>query len=164
MKQPNLSAVAVSTIAALATAVAAAAGSADVPYPDGYRNWTHVKSMVIEQGHPLHAPFGGLHHLYANEEAMAGYRSGDFPDGAVLVFDLLVADAADHAITEGSRKLVGVMHKDRNRYPETGGWGFEGFAGDSKTERLVKGDPVQACYGCHTSQAATGYVFSRYRD
>jgi len=40
-------------------------------------------------GYPLHAAFGGLHHLYANATALAGYRSGRFDDGAVIVFGLL---------------------------------------------------------------------------
>jgi hypothetical protein len=31
-----------------------------VPYPEGYRAWRHVKSMLIEPGHPLYAAFGGL--------------------------------------------------------------------------------------------------------
>jgi len=51
------------------------------PYPEGHRNWTHVKSMVIEKGHPLYEAFGGIHHLYANKQALEGYRSGKFPAG-----------------------------------------------------------------------------------
>ncbi|MCX7901844.1 MAG: cytochrome P460 family protein, partial [Burkholderiaceae bacterium] len=102
------------------------AAAADVPYPEGYRNWTHVKSMVIEAGHPLYEAFGGIHHIYANAKAISGYRSGKFPDGAVIVFDLLEAKRADHAVTEGARKVVGVMHKDAKKYAATGGWGFEG--------------------------------------
>ena len=101
------------------------AADPEVPYPEGYRAWHHVKSMVIEDGHPLFAAFGGIHHLYANAKAVQGYRSGSFPDGAVIVFDLLEAHAADNAITEGARKVVGVMHKDAKAYPTTGGWGFE---------------------------------------
>ncbi|MER3451425.1 MAG: cytochrome C, partial [Thermus sp.] len=30
-------------------------------YPKGFRAWTHVKSMVIEPGHPLYETFGGQH-------------------------------------------------------------------------------------------------------
>lgn len=37
------------------------ASDSGVPYPQGYRAWQHVKSMVIEPGHPLHASFGGMH-------------------------------------------------------------------------------------------------------
>lgn len=150
---------------AVIIAVAAAAVAAGVvPYPEGYRNWHHVKSMVIEPGHPLYASFGGIHHLYANDQAMEGYRTGKFPDGSVIVFDLLTATSADHAITEGERKIVGVMLKDARKFAATGGWGFEGFAGNSKTERAVGSKAAEACFGCHAAQKSNDYVFSRYRD
>lgn len=150
-------------IAAVVTGAAISADSAAVPYPDGYRAWRHVKSMVIEPGHALHASFGGIHHLYANDKAMKGYESGHFPDGAVIVFDLLEAVAADSAVTEGTRKVVGVMHRDARKYAATGGWGFEGFAGDSQTERAVGDKAATACFSCHAPQQAHDYVFSRYR-
>jgi Cytochrome P460 len=134
-----------------------------VPYPTNYRSWTHVKSMVIEPGHPLHASFGGIHHLYANDQAMQGYREGRFPDGAVIVFDLLEAPASGNAITEGARKVVGVMHRDSKKHAATGGWGFEGFAADSKTSRVVGSESATACFACHQSQRAREYVFSSYR-
>lgn len=141
--------------------VARAADS--VPYPAGYRDWTHVKSMVIQDGHPLYDSFGGIHHLYANEKALQGYRTGRFPDGAVIVFDLLAAVGADNAITEGPRKVVGVMHKDSRRYASTGGWGFEGFAGDSTSERVVGDQAATACFACHEARKANDYVFSEIR-
>jgi hypothetical protein len=143
--------------------VAWAADPAPVPYPAGYRDWHHVKSMVINPGHPLYASFGGIHHLYANKQAVAGYQKGKFPDGAVIVFDLLEAKSADNAVTEGPRKVVGVMRKDSKAYKETGGWGFEGFKGDSKTERAVGKNAAAACYQCHTSQKDKDYVFSALR-
>ncbi|PIQ36240.1 MAG: cytochrome C [Lysobacterales bacterium CG17_big_fil_post_rev_8_21_14_2_50_64_11] len=140
------------------------AADPEVPYPEGYRAWHHVKSMVIEDGHPLFAAFGGIHHLYANAKAVQGYRSGSFPDGAVIVFDLLEAHAADNAITEGARKVVGVMHKDAKAYPTTGGWGFEGFAGGAPSTRAVGSNAATACFACHAPQQAQGYVFSTLRD
>jgi mono/diheme cytochrome c family protein len=84
-----------------------AASPGAVPYPEGYRAWQHVKSMVIGAGQPLFASFGGIHHLYANKAAMTGFRTGTFPDGSVIVFDLLEASTADGATTEGARKVVG---------------------------------------------------------
>ena len=120
--------------------------------------------MVIEAGHPLYDSFGGIHHLYANAKAIVGYASGRFPDGAVIVFDLLEAKAADHAVTEGVRKLIGVMEKDSARFATTGGWGFEGFAGDSRTERLVGDAAETACFACHQARAAQAYVLSELRD
>ncbi len=47
----------------LLASVGMAADTAEVAWPEGYRAWRHVKSMVIEAGHPLHAAFGGIHHI-----------------------------------------------------------------------------------------------------
>ncbi|MDP1692524.1 MAG: cytochrome P460 family protein [Burkholderiaceae bacterium] len=150
--------------AALAAAAPAfAADPAPVPYPEGYRQWTHVKSMVINPGHPLFDAFGGIHHLYANKGAVQGYRAGKFPDGAVIVFDLLEAKTADNAVQEGARKVVGVMRKDARKYKATGGWGFEGFKGDSKTERAVGANAATACFQCHAPQKSSDFVFSTFR-
>lgn len=46
-----------------------------VAYPEGYREWRHVKSMVIARGHPLFDAFGGIHHIYANPPAVKGYAT-----------------------------------------------------------------------------------------
>jgi hypothetical protein len=134
-----------------------------VDYPDGYRSWTHIKSMVLHSGHPLENPFKGIHHVYGNDKAVDGTQTGKFNDGSILVFDLLEYQTQDNASTEGDRVLVGVMVKDSARYPSTGGWGFEGFKGNSHTERLVS-DGGQSCYGCHTSQKDHEYVFSHWRE
>ncbi len=45
------------------TVGAASAQTAAVPYPEGYRDWHHVKSMIINPGHGLYDAFGGIHHL-----------------------------------------------------------------------------------------------------
>lgn len=140
------------------------AADPQVPYPAGYRDWHHVKSMVIEQGHPLFGAFGGIHHLYANPKAMQGYKAGKFPDGSVIVFDLLEANRKDNAVTEGPRKVLGVMHKDARKYAATGGWGFEGFAGGDPRKRVLEGNAASACFACHASQKDHDYVFSRLRD
>ncbi len=134
-----------------------------VPYPDGYRNWVHVKSMVIFPGHALEDPFGGIHHVYANEKAVSGLKSGKYQDGSVLAFDLLEYIEGGNALQEGKRKLVGVMEKNSSKYSATGGWGFEGFAGKSKTERLTN-DGGKSCFDCHASKKSTDYVFSKLRD
>jgi hypothetical protein len=154
---------AISAAAAITAGAFALAATPEVAYPANYRDWTHVKSMVIEPGHALHSAFGGIHHLYANDKALQGYRNGKFPDGAVIVFDLLETDSANHAISEGKRKVVGVMQRDAAKFAATGGWGFEGFAGDSKTERVVGANAATACYGCHTARKPNEYVFSSYR-
>jgi hypothetical protein len=119
--------------------------------------------MIIEPGHPLAGLVEGLHHIYANPKAMAGYRAGKFADGAVIVFDLLTPVHGDKAVTEGARKAVIVMQKDARAYADTGGWGFEVFAGDSRTERKVGAAAKEACFACHTAQKSRDYVFSELR-
>lgn len=142
---------------------ASMAAAADVPYPTGYRGWQHVKSMVLQKGHPLFDAFGGIHHIYANKKAMAGYQTGQWPDGAVIVFDLLEANTDGGALTEGPRKVVGVMHRNSKLYKETGGWGYEGFKGDSTTDRAVGANALKACHSCHLGQKDKGFVFSSTR-
>ncbi|GBD27236.1 hypothetical protein HRbin30_02581 [bacterium HR30] len=142
-----------------------AADPPQVPYPSGWRSWTHMKTMAITSDqHPLFAAFGGIHHIYVNSVGLKAAKSGGpYPDGSVLVFDLLEWTESGGAYTEGARKLIGVMHKDSKKYKATGGWGFEGFkAGDPK-ERLVT-DPVNQCYNCHSAQKEKDFVFSQYRQ
>lgn len=150
---------------AVATAIAGSAVAvADKPvaYPEGYRHWTHVKSLVLLPGHALENPFGGIHHVYANDKAVKGLESGKYADGSVFVFDLLEYAEKDHAGSEGARKLVGVMQMKAKQYAATGGWGYEGFKADSRTERLVT-DGGASCHSCHSSQKEKGYVFSAMR-
>ena len=142
----------------------AESGTPAVDYPAGYRQWPHVKSMVIwSDKHPLFGAFGGMHHIYANADAMRAYtKGGKFPDGSVIVFDLLEAKDENGAWVGGERKFIGVMRKNASRWKTTGGWGFEGFKGDSRTERMVT-DPQQQCFGCHQSQQKNDFVYSGYR-
>jgi Cytochrome P460 len=135
----------------------------EVPYPVGYRMWTHVKTALIGTQSPAFESFGGLHHIYANEKAMEGYRTGRFPDGSVLVFELLETRENTGVTTEGPRKRVGVMVKNSKQYAETGGWGYESFQGDSQTERRLNAQSRMACYKCHEPQKDRDYVFSEFR-
>lgn len=148
---------------ALAAATGIAQAAEPIAYPTDYRDWTHVKSMAIHEGHPLADPFLGLHHIYANEAARAGLASGEYADGAAFAFDQLAFVTEDSASTEGDRVLIGLMVKDRARFPDTGGWGFEGWRGDSRDERLVS-DGGAGCFGCHTQVQDQDYIFTRWRD
>ncbi len=143
--------------------LSAHAGDTTVPYPQEYRQWLHVKSMIIEPGHALANPFQGIHHVYANQKAQTGLENGKYPNGSILVFDLLAYEHNDKSIQEKERKLIGVMVKDDNLYKNTGGWGFEGFAGNSRSKRLVT-DNGAACFSCHTAQKGHDYVFSITRQ
>lgn len=150
-------------------AIVVAAGSAmavnqngEVDYPSGYRSWQHVKTMIIQPGHALEDPFGGIHHIYGNAKAMIGIKDGSYETGAVFVFDLLDYDDSNKTIVETGRKRIDVMQYDADLFPDTGGWGYETFVGDSTTERLDQNVSAN-CYACHKSARASNYVFSQYR-
>lgn len=137
--------------------------ASEVPYPEGYRKWTHVKSLELKEKHPLFKDFGGLHHVYVNDTGLAALKAGGaYPDGTTFVFDLLDVKNSPEATAEGARKVLGVMYKNQSAFGESKGWGFEGFKGDSR-ERLVAGKHM-TCFGCHATEAKTDYVFSKYRE
>jgi hypothetical protein len=145
------------------TQVAGATQAGAVAYPDGYRNWAHVKSALVSTRHPDFEELGGFRHIYANAQALVGYRGGVFPDGSVIVVDWLEGREENGMFTESRRRRLDVMVKDRSRFPRTGGWGFERFDGDSRIERTVTSAAAQ-CFACHSGQGARDLVFSTLRE
>ena len=135
---------------------------APVAYPDGYRNWAHVKSGLVSPAHTRFASIGGFQHIYANPEGMSGYRTRSFPEGSIVVFDWLEMKDNQGAFEEGPRRQVDVMVKDSLRFATTGGWGFQRFVGNSKTELAVTPTPQQ-CFSCHDKLKKDGLVLSSYR-
>lgn len=132
-----------------------------VPYPEGYRLWTHIKTAVVEPASPAFRKFGGFHHIYANKTALEGYKTGHYSDGSVIVFDVFEAIDTSALLLEGRRRQIDVMVRDSVKYATTGGWGFEEFSGDSKTERTVKETAPTTCFSCHAT--AKNLVFSQWR-
>ena len=146
----------------VALAITGSANSADtVPYPESFRTWSHVKSGVIGPQHKNFASLGGLHHVYANKEAMAGYKTRQFPEQSVIVFEWLEWAEKDGAILEGPRRQIDVMAKDSKRYAQTGGWGFQRFVKD--TRELAAAPTPQDCFACHNKLKEDGLVLSKYR-
>lgn len=131
-----------------------------VPYPEGYRAWTHVKTYIVGPKSPAFKFIGGFNHVYANEIAMIGYRTGHFPNGSVIVSDVMQAKEDSVDVREGPRHHLDVMVKDSIKYSDAGGWRFEQFQGDSKTRLLTP--PIRAiCTNCHAKEK--DMVFGAYR-
>ena len=134
-----------------------------VAYPDEYRTWTHVKSTLISPAHRTFANTGGFQHIYANTEAMVGYRTRTFPEGSIVVFDWIEMRDKDGAFEEGPRRQLDVMVRDTQRFASTGGWGFQRFVKDSRTEVATTPSPAQ-CFACHDNLQKDGLILSRYRQ
>ena len=136
-----------------------------VPYPDGFRSWTHVKSLVVGPDHESFSKRGGIHHYYANDKAVAGYRSGTFQDGSIIVDEAVFTNdgegRTDGLVFEGERRFLDVMVKDGRRFDRTAGWGYEHFDREETTGRLSVSDQA-TCSACH-AKAPTDHVFSRLR-
>lgn len=140
------------------------ATDAAIAFPDGYTRWTHIKSGLINPGHPGYARFGGLHHIYANEQALAGYRNRNFDDGSILIYDLFETRATtDGSIDQGPRRHIDVMVKDSGRYGDTGGWGYAEFAAGARDDHLGPGQRA-GCANCHANAKDRGHVFSELQD
>jgi len=140
-----------------------AAPDSTVPYPNGYRKWVHVGTTLVGPQSPFFASSGGIHHIYANEKAVKGYETGTFPDGSIVVFDLLDTKELNGATIEGRRKRLDVMVKDAQRFPSTGGWGFERFLGDTETNPALTAEQKANCFSCHEKRKGQDYVFSTLR-
>jgi hypothetical protein len=135
---------------------------ARVPYPAGYRSWPVVKSTLVGPQSRLYAVRGGFHHFYANPQAMEGYRTGTFPDGALIVDEGVYAVESDGVTREGERRSVEVMHKDRSVYKTTDGWGFERFEAENQVGSASL-EARTACHKCHQTKRDKDYVFSVFR-
>jgi hypothetical protein len=147
------------TVAATISHVA----DSDVPYPENFRKWTHIKTGYVGKENPNFNINGGFHHIYGNEKAMQGYLSGNFPEGSIIAFDVIEGLVqVSSNIKEGNRRHVDVMVKDSTKYNATGGWGYEEFNGDSKTQKNTTPVIQTQCFNCHASQK--DYVFSELRN
>lgn len=136
-----------------------------MPYPEGFREWTHIKTTLTGFGNVPQKKFDGFHHIYANDKAMAGYQTGQFPDGAIIVFDKHEVDSSAVEIKPGKRKFINVMYKNSNAFKDTGGWGFEEFTAESRTEGRLTVQRQQNCFNsCHAAQKKTDFVFTRFKE
>jgi hypothetical protein len=132
-----------------------------VGYPDGYRRWTHIKSGV---NGAAYGPYEGMYHVYGNAKALQGYRSGRFPDGAMLVFDLHRVQAESNVTQAAERKFIDVMQKDARRFPSTSGWGYEEFTGGDRDHRVIPPDAMTRCSSCHTAKQSADSVITQFQD
>ena len=149
------------------SAISTISADEEVPFPNGFRDWFVVNSMIVTKDSPIFGQIGGMHIIYVNAKGLPTLKSGGpfpYPDGTVFADDVHEFSVKDGSYVEGSKKAVTVMVKDMKKYPTTGGWGFQVWAGGNPSKPLVQdsADAVQACFVCHTPQKAQDYTFSTY--
>ncbi len=144
-----------------ATFLSAQSPDPAVPYPSEYRTWVMVKSYVVTPESKTFKDRGGFHHYYANDKALVGYRTGEFPEGSMIVDEGVGAKDVDGVTIETDLRNISLMHKDA-RYTATGGWGYEVFEGGN-TVGTAGAKTQGVCYGCHPGAKDRDYVFSTSR-
>jgi len=109
-----------------------------------------------------------MHYTYASPGTAEYYRkNGKFPDGAVLVKDVLGTDHAQ--LTTGDAhwatgtKVWFIMVKDeKGRFPGNplwgSGWGWALYKSDAP-DKQVAVDYQKDCIGCHLPAKATDWVY-----
>ena len=133
-----------------------------VAFPEGYREWVHVKSALVSARHPDFQRSGGFRHIYANAKALTGYRTGAFPEGSAIVVDWFEGQDVDGMFSEGPRRRLDVMVKDASRFAASRGWGFERFTGAARDRTVT--DVAAQCATCHAGPDARDMVFSKFRE
>jgi len=144
--------------------------SAGTPYPEGYRQWKFLHSSMVPatfdafKNKPCEKPcMAGIFHFYANDKAMQGLRTNNYPDGSIIAEEMLEWHQTSNGAKEGPRRIIGVMVKDSQRYQSTDGWGYGNFDDGNKVDKL-DAKARQACHQCHIARKDQGYVFTEYRE
>ncbi len=151
-------------IAVLVVGFALSAQTDEAPsFPKEFRKWTHVKSVLVGPQSPAFATEGGIHHIYANGNAVEGYDSGKFPDGSVIVYDLLETKEVAGNTIESQTRRVDVMVKQSEHSSSTGGWEFMSFSGNDQTNGKLTAARQATCAACHAHRKDHDSVFSEFR-
>jgi hypothetical protein len=149
------------------TAISAQPAGDDIRFPSDFRSWFTVNSMIVAKDSPIFSQIGGMHIIYVNAKGFATLKQGGplpYPDGTMFADDVHDFSVQDGSYVEGSKKAVTVMVKDAKRYPATGGWGFQVWAGGDPAKPLVPDNAhaIKACFTCHIPQKDRDYTFSTY--
>jgi hypothetical protein len=143
------------------------AGNNRLIRPAAYREWVFVGSSLGLGYTPQTDTSEMYHNVYINPEAYREYsRSGQFPEGTVMVMEMVSADVKKEPGLHGSYEkdfmTVEASVKDSSRFE--GGWGFFDFTEGMGTLK-AEAEPLPqtaGCLSCHQEKAATDHVFTQF--
>jgi hypothetical protein len=137
--------------------------------PTGYRKWTYVGTPLTPNDmNDGNAPFPEFHSVYMNPEAYNHYEeTGEFPDGTVLVKELI--SVGEKEASSGSGYFMGefigleVAMKDKTRFKdEPGNWAYFSFGHKYPLKDKAMAQPAVSCNDCHIGNAEEDWVFTQY--
>ncbi len=142
-------------------------GDISMPSVDYRKDWSAIGTWAItgDEG-----TVTGQHVVYTQPETVEAFRAtGKFPDGAVLVKELLNAESA-HMTTGQAAWATDVsgwfvMIKDStNRYASSGlwgnGWGWAYFDKSDRVNTTTKSFRGE-CLGCHVPARKTDWIYTK---
>ena len=130
--------------------------------PDYKTKWIHLGDWAVakKQGQDPHE----LHEVYTQPGVVEAFRrSGEFPDGSVLVKEVRKTRAdkmnTGHVTWADDLKIWFVMVKDKtNRFPDNpiwgDGWGWALFEAKDPTKNTTTNYRI-SCIGCHIPAEST---------
>jgi len=137
--------------------------------PTGYRKWTYVGTPLTPNDlNDDNASFPEFHTVYMNPESYNHYEeSGEFPDGTVLVKELISVGTKEASSGNGyfMGEFIGleVSIKDKTRFKdEPGNWAYFSFGHKYPLKDKAKVQPAASCNDCHTGNADDDWVFTQY--
>ena len=138
--------------------------------PDvSYREWVYVGTPLTPNDlNPPEANFPEFHNVYIHPNDFDHWkRTGKFPEGTVLVKELVTVGAT--AATSGNGYFMGeyigleTTIKDSVRFPdEPGNWAYFSFGHSYPLADSSAPFPAAACNACHDAAAADDWVFTQY--
>jgi hypothetical protein len=137
--------------------------------PQGYREWVYVGTPLTPNDmNGREAAFPEFHNVYINPEAWDAYqRTGKFPDGTVLIKELVSVGSKEASSGQGyfMGEFIGLEAavKDSKRFAkEPGYWAYFSFGHSYPLADATKAQKTDNCATCHQSRAADDFVFTQY--
>ncbi len=130
--------------------------------------WSVAEPVAEQSGETGGHGAAGLHNVYTQPDVIEAYReTGEFPDGAVLVKELLTG--ATKPMTTGvvsrGTDVEGwfIMVKDtRGRFTDNplwgDGWGWVLYSSEDRTTPVTKSYQAE-CLGCHIPARETDWIY-----
>jgi len=140
----------------------------NISLPQGYKQkWAHLGSWAVarKRGSDVFE----MHDVYTPAETIAAYnKTGEFPDGAVLVKEVRKSSSdrltTGHSAWSTDVKIWFVMIKDqKERFEENDhwgdGWGWALFEAKDPTKNVSAGYDT-SCLACHVPVADSDWVYT----
>ena len=134
--------------------------------PTGYREWIFVGTGTTPEVHDAEALFPDFQNVYIDPVSYAAWiETGEFPEGAILVKELLTLGETETAVGRGfwqdDYRSLSATVRSTARYPDTvGNWNYFNFTDAEAGVLTPAAAPLGTeCSDCHVGNAPEGGVF-----